>query len=236
MGDVPRVEALLREFTSRFEAGEDVRPDDLLAQVSGVERAELAALLDAYLERAPRRRFAPDALAASPARAVVDELARSLGGAAGTWPVVLPRLRARARLRRAELVTRLAEGLGFPGREADVARWYHGMEHGTLDPVGVSDRVLDVLAGLVGTTRDALRAAGRGASAASDTGAGGGGAVGGGPVFARRALPDPAFVDEPDSAAAAPPPSAPGPAPALGRDDPLAHLFTGGQDAGGADD
>lgn len=151
------VDGLLRQFIERYESGDPVRPIDVLGQVEGTDRRELEMLLDAYLERAPRRPFSADAFAASPARPLVDDLAQSLEGIAGTWPVVLPRLRARARLRRSELVTRLAAALGVGDREAKVAGYYHAMEQGELDPAGVSDRVLEALARLTGTTAQALR-------------------------------------------------------------------------------
>ncbi len=51
--------------------------------------------------------------------------------------------------------------LGVAGREEKVAYYYNQMEHGGLAPSGVSDRVLDALAGIVDTTREALRDAGR---------------------------------------------------------------------------
>src|SRR5215212_1200081 len=106
------VDDLLRQFIDRYEAGEPLPPSAVLGQVQGTDRRELETLLDAYLERAPRRPFRAEAFAASPARPLVDDLAQSLEGVAGTWPVLLPRLRARARLRRADLVARLAAALG----------------------------------------------------------------------------------------------------------------------------
>jgi hypothetical protein len=154
---MPEIDDLLRRFIERYESGEPIAPADLLAQVQGTDRKELEALLDAYLARAPRRPFSAEAFASSPARPVVDDLAQSLEGIAGTWPVVLPRLRSRARLRRSELVSRLAAALGVADREAKVAVYYHAMEQGELDPAGVSDRVLDALARLTGTTARALR-------------------------------------------------------------------------------
>ncbi len=129
--------------------------------MSGTDRAELEALLDGYLARAPRREFDRAAFSASPAaRAVADALGRSLAGSSGTWPAVLPRLRDRARLRRAEVVSRLAVSLGAGDREAKVAGYYHAMEQGTLPAAGVSDRVLEALGRIVGESASALRAAG----------------------------------------------------------------------------
>ena len=154
------VERLLQEFQRDFEAGGNLRPSELLSRLEGADRRELEALIDAYLARAPRLPFDAAAFEASPARTLVDDLAGALEGEAGTWRAVLPRLRDAARLRRSELVRRLAAGLGVTGREEKVARYYHEMERGLLDPGGVSDRVLSVLADLVGTTPERLREAG----------------------------------------------------------------------------
>src|SRR5437763_10209258 len=159
---MPDVERLLRRFIEDFEADRSTRPQAYLEQVAGTDRRELEALIDAYLERAPRRPFDAAAYAQSPARGLVDDLTESLEGVAGTWPVLLPRLRHSSRLMRSELVSRLAVALGVSGREEKVGRYYHAMEQGLLAPDGVSDRVLDALGSLTGTTRDALRAAARG--------------------------------------------------------------------------
>src|SRR3954468_2188908 len=131
-------------------------PAAYLARVEGTDRAELEALIDAHLARAPRRAFDRAAFEASAAAGVVA----SLAGASGTWPALLPRLRDRARLRRSELVARLAAELGVAGREAKVASYYHAMEQGTLPSAGVSDRVLEALGRIVGESVAVLRAAG----------------------------------------------------------------------------
>lgn len=78
----------------------------------------------------------------------------------GLWPAALPRLRRQARLRRDELVRRLAAKLGVAGREAKVGRYYHQMETGTLEPAAVSRRVLDALASVLGVSADELVDAG----------------------------------------------------------------------------
>src|SRR3954451_24728596 len=134
------VDEQLRAFITAFEADPETDPTPSLQQADGAARQELAALIDGYLERAPRRRWDAAAFAASASRPVADDLAQSLEGVAGTWPVLLPRLRNAARLKRSELVSRLAETLGVAPREAKVGRYYHAMEQGSLDPAGVSDR------------------------------------------------------------------------------------------------
>jgi hypothetical protein len=64
-----------------------------------------------------------------------------------------------AQLKRSELVRRLADALGVAGGEEKVARYYNAMEHEQLEPEGISPRVFEALAGIVGTTVDALRGA-----------------------------------------------------------------------------
>lgn len=195
MSDVDR---LLGEYIAEHRAGGPADPLEYLARATHeAERGELAALIDGYLARAPRESWDPEKFAGSSAERVAGGLERAIGGAAGLWPVELPRLRERARLRRAELVERLAAALGVAGREEKVARYYHGMEQGLLPAAGVSDRVLAALAELVGTSADALRRAGEAVAPGPGTEAGGG------PVFARRAML---------SEDAAPPPAA-APAP-----------------------
>src|SRR5919106_1008831 len=84
------VERLLAEYKQAHRTGGDADPSPFLARTSGVEREQLAALIDAYLERAPRRDFDAATFRESPAAAVADLAYRSLAGSAGLWPVLLP--------------------------------------------------------------------------------------------------------------------------------------------------
>jgi hypothetical protein len=135
-------------------------PTRYLDQVQGTDRSELAALIDGFLARQPRRRFDAAAFRGSPAEALVGSLDASLRGRAGLWPALLPRLRSDAQLRRSEVVERLAVALGAPDQLEKVAAYYHQMEQGLLSPAGVSDRVLDALARIVNVSATALRRAG----------------------------------------------------------------------------
>src|SRR5262245_13629546 len=96
------VDRLFSEFTRARGAGEDPDPREFLRQVSGTDQAELGTLIEAYLERAPRRRFDAARYRGSSAEGVVDAVTEG-------WPVLLPRLRDEARVPREELVHRLAE-------------------------------------------------------------------------------------------------------------------------------
>jgi hypothetical protein len=147
---------LIAEYKVSFRAGEgDPRP--FLERAAPVDRALLAALIDAFLEEAPRQVSAEHEAAAR----VTDEVQRTLAGTAGLWPALLPRLRGRARLKRAEVVSQLAARLGAQGQQEKVGLYYHQMEQGLLPESGVSDTVLEALGRIVGYTGEALRKAGQ---------------------------------------------------------------------------
>lgn len=214
MSDVQR---LLAEFVAEDRGDVPADPVRYLDQVEGRDREELAVLIDAYLQRAPRRRVT-SATVSSSARAVSDAVERSLFGDAGTWPLLLPRLRERAKLSRRVLVAQLAERLAVDRAEQRVADYYHRMETGLIDPDGVTDRVLEALGALLGTSARRLRDAGRAIAPlrpALDAAA-----------YARTAAPDP------ELAQSAPPPAA-GDGDERAGDDGTAAvvdaLFTGGR-------
>ena len=151
------LERLLADYKEAWRAGAgDPRP--FLERAAPADRELLAALIDAFLEEAPRReRWQHDPAAA----AVTEEVQRSLSGSSGLWPALLPRLRGRARLRRSEVVSQLAARLGAQGQQEKVGLYYHQMEQGLLPEEGVSDTVLDALGRIVGYTAEALRKAGQ---------------------------------------------------------------------------
>jgi hypothetical protein len=208
------VDRLFADYVAEYQAGPGVDPQAYLSQAALADRAELIALIDGYLSRAPRRTFDPNAFRGSSAQRTVDMLDRALGGESGLWPALLPELRDRAGLRRGELVQRLTAALGVTGREAKVGGYYHRMEQGRLTATGVSDRVLAALGELLGESTEALRAAGAALSpfAGADDA----------PAFARAALADP--VD----ASAAPGDPAPAADGADTQRDAVDDLFTGG--------
>jgi hypothetical protein len=209
-----RVDQLFQQFKAAFGSGEDADPVALLSEVEGDERAELSALIDAYLTRAPRREWDAEAYRQSSAPEVVDALARDLRGQAGLWPSMLPRLRARARIRRVDLVAELADRLGASGQREKVAGYYHEMEQGTLPADGVTDTVLDALGAIVGESRDALRRAGQAFGPGPEAG-------GPGALFARQASPS---IDALETER----PASPGTADRTPEPDEVDRLFTGG--------
>ena len=198
MADLDR---LLDDFAADYEAG---RATDVAALLDGVpaeQRQELASRLDTFLMQAPRRRWDPAAYEGSLAQAAVERVYESIEGVSGTWPELLPQLRNRARIKRRDLVERLARSLGFEsGAEIEkVGGYYHRMEHGMLPAEGVSGRVIEALATIVDASAEAIRSAGARA----------GEQAAGGATFARTAFPDEDYPAE-ASLADADAPAAPG--------------------------
>jgi hypothetical protein len=211
------IERLLDQYIAEHRAGGEADPAEYLERVEGTEREQLAVLIDAYLSNAPRRPWDPDAYAGSEEERLVESLDLAVRGVSGLWPVVLPRLRDRARLKRSELVSRLAERIGFPDRTEKVAGYYHEMEQGRLPADGVNATVLEGLAEILGESAEALRETGHAlqpeiATFADDA------------VFARTAQPD---AERLEHAEAAPPPAAARGAPG-GEWDEVDELFRGG--------
>ena len=154
------LESLLAEFRDAYESGE--RPDlrAILERAPEGERQALRERIDHYLMHAPRRPWDAEAYERSPARASVERVWESLEGVSGTWPELLPHLRHRARIKRNELVSRLADALGVGGREEKVAGYYNAMEHGRLPASGISERVFDALGEILGESAERIRSAG----------------------------------------------------------------------------
>ena len=180
MADIDR---LIEEFAADWEAGRRTDVGSFLERVDSGQRQELAAALDSYLMTAPTRRWDPEAFEGSLAQRASDRVYESVAGVSGAWPELLPRLRNQARIKRRELVERLTDALGFSGEPqvAKVGDYYNRMEHGRLEAAGVSRRVIEALAAILGTDADGIAAAGaRRSDAPAD----------GDVAFARKAFPD----------------------------------------------
>jgi hypothetical protein len=152
-------ETLLSRFIDAWNAGQRPEVDEYLDQAPEGEREDLAEGLRAFLEQAPTPEYSEQALAQLRTDPRVARL-KALPAESGLWPQMLPSLRRRARLRRDQVVASLAEALGVAQSQQKVARYYHGMETGTLDPAGVSRRVIDALASILGASSEELSAAG----------------------------------------------------------------------------
>jgi len=127
-------EQLLDDLVDRWARGEPLAVDELLAR-AGPRSDELADLIDAFLQRVPRREPTPEALA----------YVRSLDDP--------PLLRARQarKLKLDDLVAGLVDKLGLPeNARTKVRRYYQELELGQLDPAGVTASVWVALAGLLG--------------------------------------------------------------------------------------
>ena len=214
---MPTVETLLKEYIAAHRAGEEADPRDWLARLEGRERALLAAMIDGYLERAPAPEWDADAFKDSGMAPLAERVDLALQGQAGIWPAVLPGLSHKAKLKRSDLVARLAAALGVPDKQDKVGSYYHEMERGLLPADGVHDRVLEALGPMLGQSAEALRAAGR--ALAPGTGAD----VAGAAAFAREARPDPEHAAP---AASGRPPAPPGDAEEEW--DEVDRLFRGG--------
>lgn len=130
-------EQLLDVLVDRWARGAPLDVDELLVR-AGPRSDELADLIDAFLQRAPRREPTPEALV----------FVRSLDEP--------PLLRARQarKLKLDDLVAGLVEKLGLTAdATAKVRRYYQRLELGQLDPAGVAASVWVALAVLLG--RDA---------------------------------------------------------------------------------
>lgn len=139
------LETLLNEFVDDWNAGRRPRVDQFVERAPEDERDELAGLIGAYLEVAPTPPYTSEQLAELGRDPTVEAIAALPEGLSGLWPSLLPRLRKRAKLTREQVVKSLATALGVEGSEAKVKLYYHQMETGTLEPAGVSRRVLEAL-------------------------------------------------------------------------------------------
>src|SRR4051794_37352322 len=134
-------ETLISEFIDAWTSGQRPEVDTYVARADEADRDVLEREIHTFLLHAPAPAYSDEARAAI-AR---DPLTRSISDMPdefGLWPTLLPSLRKRARLRRDQLVAQLAEALGVSGQDRKIARYYHRMEAGTIEPSGVSVRVL----------------------------------------------------------------------------------------------
>ena len=208
------VDRLFESYINEHRAGGEAQPWAYLEQVEGADREELAALLDAYLARAPGAEWDEQAFADSPAPRLAEQMSRALSGEAGLWPVMLPRARERSKIERSQVASRLAAALGVAKSEEKVRNYYHDMEYGLIPASGVSQRVLDALGEIVGVAAETIRSAGRTL--------GTGQAPAAGPAFARTTVADQSYATAKPMAA---------PAPEMEADEPwdeVDQLFRGG--------
>lgn len=224
---------LLAGFATDLEAGRDPDPREWIDRAPEAERQELAAMIDSYLMKAPRRAWDPVAFDGSLAKLAVERAYESVEGVSGSWPELLPRLRTRAQVKRSELVARLATAIGAGSGQGELEKvggYYHRMEHGLLPAAGVSERVIEALATIVDASAEAIRAAGEADAAASGQASP---AVGAAATYTRVTE---SLESRLISSADAEPPAADDAGrgePAGAKRDAIDELFTGGPDAAG---
>ena len=158
----PDPDRILSDFVDAWNAGRRPDLDAHLARAGEADREHLAADIMAFLAFAPTPDYDEATLAAIRAEPVVAGAAVAAGAPGGLWPALLPRLRERAALSTGQLAAALVSQLGLPpDREPKTRGYLEQLEAGALEPRGLSGRVLDGLARLLGVPRDELEGAGR---------------------------------------------------------------------------
>lgn len=154
-------ERILSQFIDAWNAGQRPDVDDFVERAPEPERPELVDDIASFLTWAPTPRYdgaTLDAIASDP---IVVEALAAAQGPGGLWPSLLPRLRARAALSTAQLASGLAELLGLPaGSTTKTQTYLEQMEHGELEPTGVSRRLLAGVSRLLGVPLGELEGAG----------------------------------------------------------------------------
>ena len=133
---------LFDDWAARVARGESPDPREYLDR-AGPAREELAQLMDAYLQAAPRREPDPETV----------ELAR-------TWlrgDSPLAELRARQGIRRDDVVAAIVDAFDLaPEKAGIVKRYYHRLEAGLLDPSRLSRPLLDLLGKTLGVANETI--------------------------------------------------------------------------------
>jgi transcriptional regulator with XRE-family HTH domain len=157
----PDPDRILSDFVDAWNAGRRPDLDEHLARAAEADREQLSADIMAFVAFAPTPDYDDAALEAIRAEPVVASAAAAAGAPGGLWPALLPRLRERAALSTAELAAALVSLLGLPAdREPKTRGYLEQLEAGALEPRGLSGRLLDGLARLLGVPRAELDGAG----------------------------------------------------------------------------
>ena len=140
-----------------WHAGRRPRVNEYLAQAPAEQRGELADDIARFLDLAPSPSYSPEAVSALRAEVAALEAGEEL-------PSLLARARSRARVSIRELGSSLAAALGVSDAEK-TAGYLDRLESGSLDPQGVSRRVLEALGTALDIGPDQVVAAARRVSA-----------------------------------------------------------------------
>jgi hypothetical protein len=157
----PDPDRILSDFIDAWNAGRRPDVDEHLARAAEPDRAQLLADITAFAAFAPTPDYDDAALAAIRAEAAVASAAAAARSSGALWPALLPRLRERAALSTGQLAAGLVGALGLPAdREPKTRGYLERLEAGELRPGGLSGRLLDALARVLGVPRGDLEAAG----------------------------------------------------------------------------
>jgi hypothetical protein len=156
----PDPDRILSDFVDAWNAGRRPDLDEHLARAPAGDREQLLADITAFVAFAPTPDYDDAALAAIRAVPAVAAGAAATAAPGGLWPALLPRLRERAALSTAQLAAGLVGALGLPAdREPKTRGYLERLEAGELEPRGLSGRLLDALARVLGVPRADLEGA-----------------------------------------------------------------------------
>jgi hypothetical protein len=157
----PDPDRILSDFIDAWNAGRRPDLDEHVARAAEPDREQLLADITAFVAFAPTPAYDDAALAAIRAEPVVASAAAAATAPGGLWPALLPRLRERAALSTSQLAGQLVGALGMPSdRTPKTLGYLEELEAGELEPRGLSGRLLDALARLLGVPRSELEGAG----------------------------------------------------------------------------
>jgi hypothetical protein len=139
---------ILSEFIDAWNAGDRPEVNAYLSRAPDERRDELAQEIGRFVAYAPEPSYSQESL----------EQIRSETAGLAALPSLLTRARGRAGVEVRELGASLARALGVSD-VAKTAGYLDRLESGSLDPRGVSRRVLDALASSLGVSREQLDAA-----------------------------------------------------------------------------
>lgn len=148
-------------FTRSYEAG-DGNPRPFMEGLDDRDRRKFRLMIEKYLEQDTAAGVERPVASGPEVSLLTDRMVDRLGGAGGAMSGEVVKLRNRQGLNRKDVVGKLSEEFEASPEESEkIDDYYHDLEFGNLPARGISDRLLDSLAGMLGTTREALRKAGQ---------------------------------------------------------------------------
>ncbi len=152
-----QVDKIVEQYAAALQAGDQFDYEQLASGLDDFDRRELEARVGML-----NRQFSDSAEGVDRNDPRVERLRRSAAGLSGVWPSMLPRLRERKNLDRADLARQLADGLGKPEAADKVEEYYHQLEWGNLPANKVDRSVVKVLSEILEEDEQELWEAGTG--------------------------------------------------------------------------